>query len=403
MYMVNKSFLWVVVFLCLVSAAFGSDWTYSQVGMNLYLLEGNYSFVAPYLYSDSFYVYFNESALDDSVDVRIADLGLNSSWNESRSRELHYLKEEVSALLVGNQSEAQTWIDDNVTKLEGAIASNNLTGINVVDMVGNYSGWDNYSNNSKYWYGHDSISGFYLLNESSENLTGSDVVGLVGNYSGWDNYSNNTKYWYGYSSISDFNLLNQSSENLTEADIFTMGFTKAGADNTTWNESKSLVLHYLKSAVIALILGNRTEIDALIVGNQSETSGWIDDNVTKLEGAIASNNLTDTNIGDFGYIKVGGDNTTWNESKSVDLHYLKSAVIALILGNKSETSTWIDNNVTKLEGAVASNNLTGTDVISMVGNFSAWDNYSNNTNFWDGHDSISAFYLLNESSENLTQ
>ncbi|MBA7490701.1 hypothetical protein ES702_01242 [subsurface metagenome] len=66
-----------------------------------------------YLYNDTDTLYFNETQLNVTIDLRASAIGGNSSWNESKSLELHYLRNEVDSnlslyLLLTNQKFNET-------------------------------------------------------------------------------------------------------------------------------------------------------------------------------------------------------------------------------------------------------------------------------------------------------
>jgi len=252
------------------------------------------------------------------------------------------------------------------------IGLSNLTGTDVISMVGNFSAWDNYSNSTNYWDGHDSISDFNLLNESSENLTDSDIVDMVGNYSGWDNYSNNTKYWYGYSSISGFNLLNESSENLTEADISTMGFTK-DTDTNSYNTTDQIRLaaptynlstENVEDIVGGMLDGTETHISVTYDDDGGANIDFVvSDDWWDADGDISANEISESKIGFStacaagAYYRLSGndlectvpaggsaDNASWNQTLASTLYQPIGENLFDQLGNTTSAVTYISVN-----------------------------------------------------------
>src|SRR3989339_895492 len=260
-----------------------------------------------YVYNDSTTIYFNETKLNNTIDLRAG--GDNSSWNESYANTQYASISEPlwSANFTAYNS---SWSSTFNSTYDGYNSTELIKDWNSTGYIKNWNNtgliinWStSLTNDNTSWNESYADTQYSSISEPlwSANFTAYN--------SSWSSTFNST--YDGYNStglIKDWNSTGYI-KNWNNTGLIINWSTSLTNDNTSWNESYANTRYLLQSEE-----GN-LDVNSSVYSNSSTwwsglysyLSGWFVNNAGVLE-------FNETKLNNTIDLRAGGDNTSWNES-----------------------------------------------------------------------------------------
>ena len=345
-----------------------------------------------YVYNDSTTIYFNETKLNNTIDLRAG--GDNSSWNESYANTQYASISEPlwSANFTAYNS---SWSSTFNSTYDGYNSTELIKDWNSTGYIKNWNNtgliinWSTSLTNDNTSWNESYANTRYLLQSEEGNL---DVNSSV--------YSNSSTWWSGlYSYLSGWFVNNAGVLEFNETKLNNTIDLRAGGDNTSWNESYADTQY--SSISEPLWSANFTAYN----------SSWSSTFNSTYDGYNSTGLIKDWNS--TGYIKnwnntgliinwstsLTNDNTSWNESYANTRYLLQSEEGNLDVNSSvySNSSTWWSGLYSYLSGWFVNNagvlefnetKLNNTIDLRAGGDNSSWNESYANTKYLQNGTSV---------------
>ena len=345
-----------------------------------------------YVYNDSTTIYFNETKLNNTIDLRAG--GDNSSWNESYA-DTQYSSISEPLWSANFTAYNSSWSSTFNSTYDGY----NFTGLikdwNSTSYIKNWNStgliinWSTSLTNDNTSWNESYANTRYLLQSEEGNL---DVNSSV--------YSNSSTWWSGlYSYLSGWFVNNAGVLEFNETKLNNTIDLRAGGDNSSWNESYADTQY--SSISEPLWSANFTAYN----------SSWSSTFNSTYDGYNSTGLIKDWNS--TGYIKdwnntgliinwssyLISDNSSWNESYANTRYLLQSEEGNLDVNSSvySNSSTWWSGLYSYLSGWFVNNagvlefnetKLNNTIDLRAGGDNSSWNESYANTKYLQNGTSV---------------
>src|SRR3989339_841255 len=345
-----------------------------------------------YVYNDSTTIYFNETKLNNTIDLRAG--GDNSSWNESYANTQYASISEPlwSANFTAYNS---SWSSTFNSTYDGYNSTELIKDWNSTGYIKNWNNtgliinWSTSLTNDNTSWNESYANTRYLLQSEEGNL---DVNSSV--------YSNSSTWWSGlYSYLSGWFVNNAGVLEFNETKLNNTIDLRAGGDNSSWNESYADTQY--SSISEPLWSANFTAYN----------SSWSSTFNSTYDGYNSTGLIKDWNS--TGYIKdwnntgliinwssyLISDNSSWNESYANTRYLLQSEEGNLDVNSSvySNSSTWWSGLYSYLSGWFVNNagvlefnetKLNNTIDLRAGGDNSSWNESYANTKYLQNGTSV---------------